>query len=120
MPEQSKIGVKEFEKILREETKEVADDFGWDVDNQTDRGYAFQLWVANVLCDYDRGFDTEPQDAMLYTHDLKADLVLEDSNRQYLLIVQCMYSGFNEEVQHLGKRPGGCYSECLWREDTGI
>ena len=29
-------------------------------------------------------------------------------------------SGFNEEVQRLGKRPGGCYSECSWREGTGI
>jgi hypothetical protein len=85
------LGVRDFEKILRQEVEEIVGDFGWDFDNQAQRGYAFQYWVANVLCDYDRGFDTEPEDAILFSHDLKADLVLEDPNRQHLLITQCKF-----------------------------
>jgi len=27
---------------------------------------------------------------------------------------------FNNEVQHLEKQEGACYSKCLWENNTGI
>jgi len=85
------LHVNEFREILREEVNEIANSQGLDMTKQTYRGQAFQMWTANLFCNYDKGFDTEAEDSLLYSQDLKADIVLEDSNRRYLLIAQCKY-----------------------------
>jgi len=71
---------------------EIAKSHNLDYTNQTYRGHTFQIWTANLFCNYDKGFDTEAEDSLLYSHDLKADIVLEDSNRRYLLIAQCKFT----------------------------
>jgi len=90
MPSQS-LTVNEFKDVLKTEVNEVAKSHGWDYNNQTHRGQSFQLWTANLFCNYDKGFDTEAEDSLLFSQDLKADIVLEDSNRRYLLIAQCKF-----------------------------
>jgi hypothetical protein len=85
------LSVKEFERQLKNEVQSTAKDLGWNFDTNTERGYAFQLWVANLFSEYDQGYDTDPEDALLKARDLKADIILEDSTRQYLLIGQCKY-----------------------------
>jgi len=86
-----KVSVNEFKSILKEEIAGVAQSMSWNIDSTSGRGYAFQLWVAHLLCNYDRGFDTDPEEAILKSNDLKADLCLEDSNQKHLLIAQCKY-----------------------------
>jgi hypothetical protein len=34
--------------------------------------------------------------------------------------VEVKRRGFNNEVQHLEKQEGACYSKCLWENNTGI
>ncbi len=92
----TKLSVNEFKKHLKTDLDTLAKENGWDISKSTDRGYTFQLWVAQVLCNYDRGLDTEPEDSLLYSQDLKADIVLEDSNRRHLLISQCKYESISK------------------------
>lgn len=92
----TKISVNEFKKQLRVEIEEIAKSQDWSLDKAVERGYAFQLWVASLFCSYDKGFDGEPEDALLYSNDLCADIVLEDSNRRHLLIVQCKYESLTK------------------------
>ena len=56
----SKVSVNAFKKILREELTEIADENGWDLSKSTGSGYSFQLWCANLLCQYDKGIETDP------------------------------------------------------------
>ncbi len=90
------VSVKEFRKILQEEVQELARSHGWKHDTNVGRGYAFQLWVANTFASEDRGFDTEPEESLLYENDLKADIVLEDTSRQHMLIAQCKFQSVSE------------------------
>jgi hypothetical protein len=87
----------DFGKILTEQVQKVADDKHWRMDDNAQRGYAFQLWFAGLLCQYDQGLDTDPEKAMLYAKDLGADLVLEDQTRQHLYIIQCKYLGSHKK-----------------------
>jgi hypothetical protein len=94
----SKLSVNDFRDRLRNEVQEVATAHGWDINSSNGRGYAFQLWIASLFCNEDRGYDTEPEDSLLYSTDLKADIVLEDTARRHLLIAQCKYEGMKKEV----------------------
>lgn len=90
-PERLKITTKEFKKIIGDSIKRIAESQSWDVNQATYRGYAFQRWIAEVITNYDQGIDTDPDDALLYSKDLKADIVLEDETRKHLVIAQCKY-----------------------------
>jgi len=90
------LSTKEFKKIIRDETKETALQNGWDINKVNERGFSFQLWIANLFCGYDQGIDTDPEVSMLYSKDLGADIILEDSVRQHLYIIQCKYLGLSK------------------------
>jgi len=88
-----KISVKEFWHLINEKLEEICRREGWNVDKATYRGYAFQIWMAEIFCAYHQGFDIPPEEAVSFQNDLKADIVLEDSARKHLLIAQCKYIG---------------------------
>ena len=92
----SDISVKEFKKILQEEVGEQARLHGLKYDTNVGRGQAFQYWVANLFSSEDRGFDTEPDESLLYEKDLKADIVLEDTTRLHILIAQCKFQSVSD------------------------
>ncbi len=69
---------------------------GWKLSISSEQGYAFQHWTAEVFCDYDQGIETNPQDSLLFSNDLKADVVLEDSSRKHLIIAQCKYMSLSK------------------------
>lgn len=87
------ISTREFRKLLTDEMKELCTDRDWNYDSATDRGYAFQHWCAALVADTERTFDVDPDDAVVLTKDLKADIVFEDTNARHLLIAQCKYVG---------------------------
>jgi len=89
----AKLDVAAFNRILVDEVRAIGTEQHWDIAKEVHRGYAFQLWFGRVLCQADQGLDTEPEEAMLKSRDLKADLVFEDQTRQHLYIVQCKYMG---------------------------
>lgn len=89
-------GVKEFQQIVRNQVERAAADMGWNLSTQ--RSYAFQLWIARVITNYETTLDTEPEDAMFYARDLGADLLFEDETSSHLVLCQCKYQGFNKLV----------------------
>ena len=93
---QTKVSVREFIKIIRERTGEIAKDQGWDYGNNAKRGYSFQIWVSRLFCNIYPGIDTEPDESITYSNDLTADLVLEDSAQKILRIVQCKFAGLSK------------------------
>ena len=97
------LSVNEFKDLLRSEVQDLAKTHGWDYENQVERGYAFQLWTANLFSNCDRGFDTEPEDSILYAKDLKADIVLEDTNRHYILIAQCKFQSLAKTLPDINE-----------------
>ena len=94
----TKISVREFQKILRTQLPLIATDHGWNFDNSTHRGYAFQFWVASVIANFEPMYETSPEDALLTSTDLKADLIMEDSASERLLICQCKYQSFTKSA----------------------
>jgi len=93
---QTKISVREFTKIIRADTQNIAKDWGWNYANNAQRGYCFQIWVSKLFSDIYPGIDTEPDESITYSRDLTADLVLEDSAQKVLRIVQCKFAGLSK------------------------
>ena len=122
---QTRLSTKEFQETLREGMRLSAEKNGWNLDKDNGRGYAFQHWVAEVLCNYDQGIETDPQDALLFSNDLKADIVLEDTSRKHLIIAQCKYVSLSksrpideESVNDFFGRHN-FYSDRDWVEQNG-
>lgn len=97
----TKLSVNDFKNRLKSEVDQIATNNGWNFNNPTHRGYAFQIWVAQMFCNENKGFDTAPEDATIYgASDLKADILLEDTNQKHLLIAQCKFQGISKPRQH--------------------
>jgi hypothetical protein len=94
----SGMSVKEFQKRLTEETAAIAAAERWNLDNNVQRGLAFQLWVARVISRFEMTFETAPEDALMRSKDLKADLVFDDPSSRHLLICQCKRQPFSAPV----------------------
>lgn len=92
----NEISVNEFRKIIREEVEGQALLHGLKHDTNSGRGQAFQYWVANIFTSEDHGFETDPEESLLFENDLKADIVLEDNNRQHLLIAQTKFRSVSD------------------------
>jgi hypothetical protein len=90
------LSVHAFTEMLRSEVQAIADEHRWSMDDQTKRGWAFQIWVARLLCLEDGGYETEPDDSLLRSKDLLVDVCLDDPTRQHLLLAQCKYVGLSK------------------------
>lgn len=85
------VSVKDFKRILSDENHEVCREKAWNFDVSAEHGYAFQLWYGRLISNAEASFDTDAEDAMLYSKDLGVDLVFEDTSTRRLLLVQCKY-----------------------------
>lgn len=95
----SKLSVNEFQKLLKEGVQKTAERHRWNLNSETERGYAFQVWLAGVVSDYEVGYDyDDPEEACSFSKDLKADIVFEDPDRQHLLICQAKYVATGKSV----------------------
>lgn len=90
------LSVNAFIDTLRSQVQQIAEEHQWKMDDATKRGWAFQLWVAKLLCLEDEGYETEPEDSLLLSRDLQVDVCLEDPSRQHLLLAQCKYLGLSK------------------------
>lgn len=96
--ETTKISVNEFKKILKDDIDRIAVAHSWDINKNIDRGFAFQRWFAEVVTHLEPGYDTSPDEACVYSKDLKADIVFDDTARNSILICQCKYQNFEKPV----------------------
>ena len=92
------VTTREFWKRVQDELKQTAEDNGWNLGIAADRGQTFQLWTAQLFASAEESMSTDPEEALLSSHDLKADIVLEDEANERLMIVQCKYVGQDATV----------------------
>lgn len=82
-----------FRKNLWEGITEICAANSLNPDVNADVGYAFQLYVVDMLKKANPGLATEAEEAVLHSKDLKADIVLDDPDNRFMLIAQCKYLG---------------------------
>jgi hypothetical protein len=92
------LSVKEFQRIIKDEVKRIAEENHLLLDSSVERGYAFQRWIAEIIVAREPGYETDAADACLRSNDLKADLVFIDPARTHILICQCKYQGLEKSV----------------------
>jgi hypothetical protein len=85
------LSTDQFRDLLRREIQHLCHDHSLNYDNEADRGYAFQVWVARLFAQRDAGIETDPEEASFSTNDCKIDVVLEDPNQKVLYLAQCKY-----------------------------
>ena len=88
---QNKLSTNEFKTLIRNAVAALCRERKWNYDNESHRGWAFQLWIAQLLCERDRGIDTEPDEAVLTTRDGGLDIILGDPNEKVWYFVQTKY-----------------------------
>ena len=91
------MSVADFRARLREEMTQVAEGVGWNLGSNIERGHAFQLWLARLICESE-GLDANPEETLLFARDLKADVVIEDEENQRLIICQAKYVAMSSPV----------------------
>lgn len=85
------ISTNEFKALLRESVTQLCEERNWKYSNESHRGWAFQLWVARLLCERDQGIDTEPEEAIFTTRESGVDAILSDPNEKVWYFVQTKY-----------------------------
>lgn len=93
----NKLSVTEFKKIIRERTENICQEHNFKWSTEVHRGYAFQIWIANIISSYEQSFETFPEDSVLTSKDLKADIVFDDPVNKQLLICQCKFLSLSKK-----------------------
>jgi len=86
-----KLSARGFWRTVAREVRRTAHDYGWQLGDSTEHGYAFQRWIAEIILSAEPGLNAKPDDAMLCSDDLNADLVFENADETRLLIVRARY-----------------------------
>lgn len=84
------FSVDAFRKKVLQEVEDICQVNGWKFANEQSRGFAFQRWVANLLCAHE-GVDEEKV-ATFTTNDLKFDVIIEDDEQKVLYICQTKFA----------------------------
>jgi hypothetical protein len=86
-----KLSARGFWRTVTKEVRRTAHGYGWQLGDSTEHGYAFQRWIAEIILSAEPGLNAKPDDAMLCSDDLNADLVFENAAGTRLLIVRARY-----------------------------
>lgn len=92
------LSTSQFKRELAGLLSAVADEHGLNWRSPTARGRAFEYWVAQLIADFESGFDGELSEVVMGSQDLGADLVFEDVGNRLLLICQCKYRRPHDEL----------------------
>ena len=104
----NKLSTDEFRARLNEQVKQVCVERGWQFDNATQRGWAFQFWLADLFAKRE-GLDSSLEEAVFLSNDCGIDIILEDQNQKRLYLIQSKFTKFSSsieeaEVSHLCDR----------------
>lgn len=90
MSQSVSMSVETFRTTLRNEVETTCKSLGKSYDREGDRGYAFQLWVAELLA---RNYDLEidPQICTFISKDLKIDIAFDDEESKSLVLGQTKF-----------------------------
>jgi hypothetical protein len=84
------MSVDGFRTQLRREVETVCRDLGTNYDKEQDRGFAFEVWAAELLLRIE-GTDADPADVVYKTNDLKVDIAFEEEDGKVLVLAQTKF-----------------------------
>lgn len=86
----SKLG--DFKQRVVQEVRAICDEESLNYQVPTARGDAFEIWCARKLADFERGYDTDADAAVVGgTKDLGIDIVMRSDGDDRTLICQCKF-----------------------------
>jgi hypothetical protein len=90
MPQSVSMNVDAFRQILKQEVEAICKDNGKSYDREADRGYAFELWAAELLIkNYD--LEIDPHICTFRARDLKIDIAFDDEESKSLVLAQTKF-----------------------------
>ncbi len=115
------MSVDGFRTQLRREVETVCQDLGTNYDKEQDRGFAFEVWAAELLLRIE-GTDADPADVVYKTNDLKVDIAFEEEDGKVLVFGQTKFVSIaanpnvsETEVHDFFKR-----HEIFWEQDKWL
>lgn len=84
------MSVDAFRQQLRKEVTTVCETLGKNFDKEQDRGFAFEIWAAELLLKLE-DVNEEPEDVVFQTNDLKIDIAFEDEDSKLLILAQTKF-----------------------------
>jgi AIPR protein len=90
LPDTKSMSVDSFRQQLRKEVTDFCETFGKNYDKEQDRGFAFQIWAAELLMRIE-DVDGEPEEAVFKSNDLKIDIAFEDEDSKLLILGQTKF-----------------------------
>jgi hypothetical protein len=84
------MSVDSFRTQLRKDVADVCQTLGINYDKEQDRGFAFQIWIAELLLRIE-GIEQDPKDTVFKSKDLKIDIAFEDEDDKLLVLAQTKY-----------------------------
>lgn len=83
------LSVDGFKTKVQDDVQSICKDNGWNVNADNERGFAFQQWVASLICAHE-GIDEE-NITTFTTNDLKFDVIIEDETQKVMYLCQTKY-----------------------------
>ena len=104
---QPKISTDLFRGIITTRVREICAERGWNYDNNSHRGWAFQFWVADLFCR--RRELRRCRKKRAPSNDCGIDIILEDHNEKRFSFIQAKIVNYSanvdeEEISHICDR----------------
>ncbi len=114
------LSVDQFRSQLKGELEKICTDLGKSYENNQHRGYAFQIWVADLLLKF-HDIEGDGSDLVYTTNDLKMDVAFEDEESKTLCLAQAKCVSINSnpdidetEVHDFFARHDVFYKDAEW------
>jgi AIPR protein len=85
-----------FVSRVRDDVGGICKDNGWTYDNEQQRGFAFQQWIKDLICEHE-GIDDDEAATVFTTNDLKIDVAIEDYDQKVLYLIQTKFLAPNQK-----------------------
>lgn len=95
---QEKLSTDAFRSRLNDQVKLICVERGWKFDNNTQRGWAFQFWVADLFSRRE-GIEFSPEESIFLTNDCGIDIILEDQNQKRYCLIQTKFLSYSSNVE---------------------
>jgi hypothetical protein len=86
-PKEISLSTDDFRKQLKSELTKICEDLGKKYDNNQHRGYAFEIWSADLLLKLSE-IEGDGADYVYASNDLKVDIAFEDEESKTLCLSQ--------------------------------
>jgi hypothetical protein len=106
----NKLSTDGFRQLMTYQLTRVCAEHGWNYDNNAQRGWAFQFWVADLFCRRE-GLDAVLEECVFLNNDCGIDIMLEDQDQKRYYFIQAKFMRFSAQVEgadvsHLCDRHG--------------